>query len=190
MNKKSIRSIDQKKVFNDAIQKEKPVSTSHEHVNLNVENYNRSTNFLKNVRDEKSSKVKTEVGMHNQMTLSPLNEGTKHNNRYCFDSETKNFKKNIDKFKMEHEDDFVKHLDKDFYKYNPSTKRSASANNSPYKEKKRKFFFEKTENNHEIPAQGTTHLETDAPHKPIVKKIFYSYFEPGSDDRDEIREIK
>lgn len=189
-NKELIKNFDQKKISNNSTVKDKP-ALPLEFMNLDEENSNRNLNLL-NARDDKISKVDREVDMQNRITLQsiPSNDEMKHKNRYCGDLETKNFKKNIDKFKMENVDDFITHLDKDVVKYNPSAKRSTSANNSPYKEKKRKIFLEKTENNLGYPDQGTTNSETIATQKPIVRKIFYSYFERGSDDRDEIREIK
>lgn len=187
-NKKLIKNIDHKKISNNSTVKDKPVLPL-EFMNLDEESSNRNLNLL-NARDEKKSKVDSEVDMQNRITLLPSNDEMKHKNRYCDDLETKNLKKNIEKFKMENVDDFITHLDKDVVKNNPSTKRSTSANNSPYKEKKRKIFLEKTENNLVFSEQGTTNSETIASQKPIVRKVFYSYFERGSDDRDEIREIK
>lgn len=192
MNKKSSKTIDQKKNPKISTQKEKTASPPLEQKNLNDENSNQSLNFSKSAR-EKMSEVKSEIDMQSQAIALPSllsNEEIKHARRYCFDSETKNSKTNIDKFKMENEDEYMKHLDKDVIKCNSSTKRSTSANNSPYKEKKRKFFFDKTDFNHEFMETGTTHLEANAPHKPVVKTVYYSYFEHGCDERDEIREIK
>lgn len=197
MNKKLTKHITQKKNPKNSNQKDKSASLSPEFFNLNRLQKNSNdekskeiSNFSKIANDEKMNKSKSEFIMQKQVPLPsvPLNDETKNVNRYCFDSETKNFEKNIDKFKMENEEDF-KHSDKDVIKYN-STKRSTSANNSPYKEKKRKFFFDKTENNHEFLETGTTHLETNVLHRPVVKTVYYSYFEHGCDDRDEIREIK
>lgn len=194
-------TVDQKKIFNvsDSAQNDKstilPLQFSNINQiqkNVNDENSNQSLHFLRSGGDEKSSKVKNEIDMQNQITIPSItmNDDKRHNNRYSFDTESKNFKKDIEKFKMENEDDYIKHLDRDDTNYNISTKRSTSANNSPYKEKRRKFFFEKTEVNHDLSDQGTVHSELHSHQKPIVKKIYYSYFERGCDDRDEIREIK
>lgn len=185
-------------IASDLTHKDKSASPSLEFINVNQlqkneESSNQNVNFSKGIRDEKSSKVKSENDIQNQKSFIPelpSNDETKHNSRYSFDSETKIFRKNADKFKLEYEDDFIKHSEKDSIKFNHCTKRSTSANNSPYKEKKRKMFMEKAENNYEFSDQGTTHFDTQSLHKTTVKKIYYSYFERGCDDRDEIREIK
>lgn len=189
MNKKSSKNIDKKKNPKISIRKGKAASPSFEQKNLNDENSNQSLNFSKSAR-EKLSEVKSEIDQAIELPSLLSNDEMKYVKRYCFDTETKNSKTNIDKFKMENEDEYVKHLDKDVIKYNSGTKRSTSANNSPYKEKKRKFFFDKTDFNHEFLESGTTHSESNATHKTVVKTVYYSYFEHGCDDRDEIREIK
>lgn len=192
-------TTDQKKILNasDLAQNDKSAilplefsSSNQIQKNMNDENSNQSLHFLRG--EENSSKVKNEIEMQNQITLPSMNmnDEMKHNSRYGFDTETKNITKDIDKFKMENEDEFIKHLDRDDINYNNSTKRSTSASNSPYKEKRRKFFFEKSENNHELSVKGTVHSEPSSLQMPIVKKMYYSYFERGCDDRDEIREIK
>lgn len=200
VNKKSVKNINQKKIQKKPIRKDKSASLSPDVLTLNRlernsndENSNQSSSLSRSARDENICKVKSELDVSSQPILSsiPSNEEKNNINRYGQDSESKNFKRNIDKFKMENEEDYMKHLDKDgHFKYNSSTKRSTSANNSPYKEKKRKFLFDKTENNAEFIETERTHLETDVLHKPIVKTVYYSYFEHGSDERDEIREIK
>lgn len=118
-------------------------------------------------------------------------EPTKFVNKYAFDIDTKNFKKDVNKLEIESEDVLIKPLDKQNFLHK-NTKRSTSASNSPYKEKKRKCFFEKIENNHELLDQGTIHSDISPTpmQTAVVTKIYYSYFEQSNDDKDEIREIK
>lgn len=183
---------DQKKNFKspDLAQSDKPAifslefSTSNQlQTNVNDENTNQNLQFVRS-GDEKSTKVKNEMDVQNQVIS--LNDEMRHDKRYGFDTETKNFKKDIDTLKMENEDSYIKQLDRGDNSSNNSTKRCTSAN-SPYKEKRRKFFLEKTENNHDLSDQAAVYSE---PPSHTVKKIYFSYFEHGCDDRDEIREIK
>lgn len=175
---------------------------------LNDENSNLSTHGLRirspkgneksmnKVKREnpKSEFINKEVGVQNPLTGSSfaMIDESRPNNRYSFESEAKNFKADIDKLKTENEDDCIKPLDRNDIAYNKSVKRSSSANNSPYKEKRRNFFFEKMGNNHELLDQKTIHPDIlpSALQKSAVTKIYYSYFERGNDDNDEIREIK
>lgn len=205
---KSNNSNEEKKFFNssDSIRNDNVVGSKFStrnsnqfQKNLNDESLEQSAHCLmscspkgieKSMSRIKRENPKTEfsykgVDIHNKITESfPIIEDTRLN-RYTFETETKNFKSDVDKFKRENEDNCIKPLDKS--DVHNSAKRSTSANNSPYKEKRRKLFFEKMETNQELFDQGTVRSELQ---KPVVTKIYYSYFERGSDDKDEIREIK
>lgn len=71
---------------------------------------------------------------------------------------------------------------------NNHKKRSSSANSSPYKERKRK----KVDDLESQTGPPTNHDRLDAgklgpPQKPIIQKVYYSYFERTNDERDEVR---
>lgn len=73
-------------------------------------------------------------------------------------------------------------------------KKSSSANSSPYKDKKRRKLCDEPIVEQQLAL--TNHDRFDAPllpppiMKPVVTKIYYSYFERSNEDRDEIREMK
>lgn len=120
----------------------------------------------------------------------PTMEQPKFVNKHNID--VKNFKKDIDKLKAEN-DECIKSLTKHDGLHQNSTKRLTSANNSPtpYKEKKRKFLTDKMRNSHEFLDQETNHSDIlQTPIQNTVTKIYYSYFEHGIDDKEEIKEIK
>lgn len=72
---------------------------------------------------------------------------------------------------------------------NNRKKRASSANSSPYKDKKRKKHDDQMDTQTGPP---TNHDRLDdgklsSPMKPIIQKVYYSYFERSNDERDEIR---
>lgn len=81
--------------------------------------------------------------------------------------------------------------------YSPDSrkKKSSSANSSPYKEKKRRKLCDEPAMI-ETQLALTNHDRFDAPTlpppsmKPVVTKMYYSYFERINDDRDDLRELK
>lgn len=74
-------------------------------------------------------------------------------------------------------------------------KKSSSANSSPYKDKKRRKLCDEPIVEQQQLAL-TNHDRFDAPllpppiMKPVVTKIYYSYFERTNDDHDEMKEMK
>lgn len=70
-------------------------------------------------------------------------------------------------------------------------KRPSSANSSPYKDKKRKKILEEQP---QITATNHDRIDSDIlpppPHKPVIAKVYYSYFERANDDKEELKEMK
>lgn len=77
---------------------------------------------------------------------------------------------------------------------NSRKKRASSANSSPYKDKKRKKVFDDLVDQDLLPPTNHDRIDTDIlpppSQKPLITKVYYSYFERTNDDRDEIREMK
>lgn len=80
-----------------------------------------------------------------------------------------------------------KHLEIELFQ--SRTKRSCSENGSPYKEKKRK---KPNEDNVNQPMPTINQIDLSDPRiqKPFISKVYYSYFERTTDDKDEIKEMK
>lgn len=73
---------------------------------------------------------------------------------------------------------------------NNRKKRSSSANSSPYKDKKRKKLDDTNDQQALLPPTNHDRLDANLlppPQKPIVTKVYVSYFERSNEDRDEIR---
>lgn len=139
--------------------------------------------FFQNDSEKKNSQNKT------LSSLAIIGE-SRLDCTYDFCDENKIPKRDFDELKSEHEEASNKKLDTNDMIFNNFTKQSASA--SPFKEKRRKYTLEKMDMQRELSDQGTVQSFILAPsmQKPILTKIYYSYFEQGSDDKDEIREIK
>lgn len=77
---------------------------------------------------------------------------------------------------------------------NNRKKRASSANSSPYKDKKRKKMIEDLVDQDLLPPTNHDRIDSDIlpppSQKPLITKVYYSYFERTNDDRDEIREMK
>lgn len=117
------------------------------------------------------------------------------NRLYNGDAKNSNVKKELEKIKLENGNDNDKLMDGEETVQNNNKKRASSANSSPYKEKKRKTAFDDVALDQQL-LPPTNHDRIDSnilpppQQKPLITKVYYSYFERTSEDRDEIREIK
>lgn len=107
-----------------------------------------------------------------------------------------NIKREYDKIKLENgNDDGNRLLGAEDLITNNRKKRAPSANSSPYKDKKRKKMFDDIAMEQNLlPPTNHDRIDSDIlpppPQKPLITKVYYSYFERTNDDRDEIREMK
>lgn len=120
-------------------------------------------------------------------------------NKLNYNGDTKNTSANIkrehDKIKIENGNDDGNSAQNNIQMNRK--KRTSSVNSSPYKEKKRKKMFEDaTMEEHLLLPNNHDRTISDVlpppppPQKPLITKMYYSYFERANDDRDEIRDMK
>lgn len=82
-------------------------------------------------------------------------------------------------------------LNDDFAEIDNRKKRPSSANSSPHKEKKRKKMVDDSMMDHQL-LPPTNHDRLDSsllpppPQKPLVQKVYYSYFDRANEDKDDI----
>ncbi|XP_055308289.1 AF4/FMR2 family member lilli-like isoform X2 [Sitodiplosis mosellana] len=106
-----------------------------------------------------------------------------------------NIKREYDKIKMENgNDDDIKLSGVEELTTSNRKKRASSANSSPYKDKKRKKMVDDLIDPNLLPPTNHDRIDSDIlpppPQKPLITKVYYSYFERTNDERDEIREMK
>lgn len=216
LNNSSGTITDQRKVFNPSDIKpndKKTISILPSNSPANIIQFSTDKNFEQGEyksnnrspeRYEKSiSEVKHEIskdemeqkgcGSQHQIVASITTmDEPRVENAYCFSDDIKELKENPDEFKVEVEDTCNKSMDKNDMFITNNNKRTTDENNSPYKEKKRKLFSDNAEGHQDSSEQRTVQVDIIPPslQKPVVTKVFYSYFEQGSEDKDEIREIR
>lgn len=146
------------------------------------------------MEDKQINKIKRECQKNELTTIDEKNF-----NKINYNGDTKNASANIkrehDKIKIENGNDDG-NSPQNTIQVNRK-KRTSSVNNSPYKEKKRKKMFEDaTMEEHLLLPTNHDRTISDVlpppppPQKPLITKMYYSYFERANDDRDEIREMK
>lgn len=106
-----------------------------------------------------------------------------------------NIKREYDKIKFENGNDDSTTLSRvEDILTNNRKKRASSANSSPYKDKKRKKVIDDLVDPDLLPPTNHDRIDSDIlpppSQKPLITKVYYSYFERTNDDRDEIREMK
>lgn len=140
-----------------------------------------------------------EFGAYNRTIKSPPNTLEEKNavNKFGYNGDSKNnntsIKREIDNFKTENDnvnDESNKSTEGEGPNQNNSIK---SANSSPYRDKRRKKML----TGEEQQILSLTHQDrlnpdftTTSLQKPLVTKMYYSYFERTDDNIDEIREMK
>lgn len=182
------------------------IHTTDASTTRNACSFSRSPKFDENYIKIKRENLKTEVS---KMEFNTLNRSIK-SPTICTDSKTleklnyngeiknssANIKREYDKIKLENgNDDVNKLMGGDDLITNIRKKRASSANCSPYKDKKRKKMFDEVAiNQNLLPPTNHERIQTDIlpppPQKPLITKVYYSYFERTNDDRYEIREMK
>lgn len=147
------------------------------------------------MEDKLFNKIKNEKTFHNE--FCPNGMSTKSPAKLADEKSVKleeakyneaEIKKEDDKLKIENMNiEFKKHLE--MGNSLNRTKRSSSANGSPYKDRKRKKTIEDTFNQ---PTLTINQMDSSDPRskKPFITKVYYSYFERTTDDKDEIQEMK
>lgn len=143
------------------------------------------------------SKIESNVGGRASKSPKNIVEVKVHKVGYCGDTKNTdvNIKKEVDRIKMEnHNIESDKYVDAEDQIQNCRSKRSSSDNCSPFKDKKRKKMFDEITIEQSLTNTNQDRLNSDHQdpflQKPLITKIYYSYFERQNDDKDEIRELK
>lgn len=168
------------------------------HVNSNESRSDKSdSNELRNIskcavspkiEEKQFTKISRECQKSELTTIDEKNCDTK--------TTSANIKREHDKIKIENgnDDDMC---EQNMIQINPKKRTSSVNSSSPYKEKKRKKMCEDSAiEEHLLLPTNHDRIVSDvlppppAPQKPLITKIYYSYFERTNDDRDDIKEMK
>lgn len=166
------------------------------HAIRNLNSNSRSPTKLadeKPVNKIKRESLKHEFNDYNNAYISSKTMIDKlgYSNTNCnSDTKNTNIKRERDQIKMENGTDHQLIAKDDCLTPNNRKKRSASANSSPYKDRRRKRLCDDAIDQHMLPPTNHDRLDSallpPPAQKPHITKLFYSYFEHCNDDRDEM----
>lgn len=143
------------------------------------------------INSTKSPKILDEKFHSNQYVNSHINNKLKYDNNGANDNiKRENIKIESTYSSNNLSEDTSKIMTSDDFIANNRKKRSPSANSSPYKHSKRKKLLDDPLDQVQMPPTNHDRLDANLlppPQKPIVQKVYVSYFERTNDDRDEIR---
>lgn len=157
---------------------------------IKIKRENPKTEFPNIEHNTSNRSVKSPKTIFDDKSFGKLNQNGEMKNQSA------NIKREYEKIKLENGNgDGSKLLGTEDLITTNRKKRASSANSSPYKDKKRKKMFDEVANDQNLlPPTNHDRIEPDIlpppPQKPLITKVYYSYFERTNDDRDEIREMK